>query len=212
MKEYFTNTYALTVILFTLLGLSIFEVFIRLTVFHDTVKLVSNYGEPFVSVVFAILLIFFLLTNKRRIFFILCGGWLAYFSLNQLFVLPSVITDLFTLFGQTSYLVPTTSIIILHIVSIVTIIILGGILVEYMNDGTIYDRAFNIVSLITIMIIVAQAVISMFMIVTHSYYVGISENFLILSFLNCINRVVMVFLFAYFAYGTLKAELIGIQQ
>jgi hypothetical protein len=91
---------------------------------------------------------------------------------------------------------------ILYVVSMVGIIAIGALLVEYMNDGTICNRAFNTLCVITISAIVLHVIGDVFYITTQN------GNFeLWLSVLNNIRRCIMIFLFTFFAYDSAKAQL-----
>ena len=72
-------------ILAVLLILSLADVILRATVYSNVASTASNYGEVLISAAFAVLLIILAITGKDRAFHVLCGIWLGYFVLEQLF-------------------------------------------------------------------------------------------------------------------------------
>ena len=116
-----------------------------------------------------------------------------------MFQVPKVIMDVipFTSKGlNTSTLVP-----IFYLVSLLCIIVLGALLVEYMNDGSIYNRAFNGFSIVAILTIIASIIVNVIVVIN-------SKNMIVLlsSFHN-LYRLAMVFLFTFFAYDSAKKQL-----
>ena len=71
-----------------------------------------------------------------------------------------------------------------------------------MNDGTICNRAFNTLCVITVSAIVLHVLGDVFYITTQN---GNSE--LWLSVLNNIRRCIMIFLCTFFAYDSAKMQL-----
>ena len=71
-----------------------------------------------------------------------------------------------------------------------------------MNDGTICNRAFNTLCIITILAIALH-------VFGDTFYITIQNGKfdLWLSVLNNIRRCIMVFLFTFFAYDSAKAQL-----
>ena len=97
---------------------------------------------------------------------------------------------------NTSTLVP-----IFYLVSLLCIIVLGALLVEYMNDGSIYNRAFNGFSIVAILTIIASIIVNVIVVIN-------SKNMIVLlsSFHN-LYRLAMIFLFTFFAYDSAKKQL-----
>lgn len=206
MKEYFHNRNVLIAILFGLFCLSWVDVILRASVFQDVASTTPNYGEALVTAVLSILLIVFALKGKDRIFYILCGGWLAYFVLNHLFGLPSLVGDLFTVIngieGSVALLdIASIIAILIQLLVVVGIVVLGGLLVEYMNDGTIYSRAFNLFCASVVVLIVLHTLMGVILL-----FSGVSLD-MILVILNNLARLAMLFLFTYFAYDSAKTQL-----
>ena len=89
----------------------------------------------------------------------------------------------------------------LHTLSMIVIIAIGVLLVEYMTDGTICNRAFNILSTIAILAILACIIVNVISLVN-----GLPIEVLLVTF-NNLSRIVMLFLFTFFAYDSAKAQL-----
>lgn len=91
--------------------------------------------------------------------------------------------------------------IFFHVLSMVCIIAIGGLLAEYMNDGTIYNKAFNVLCIITILTFVVNIILAVYDIIVFN---DISA---VLAVLNNLSRASMAFLFTFFAYDSAKAQL-----
>ena len=140
------------------------------------------------------------LKGKDRVAYICYGAWVGYFVLDQIFELPGFLS---TLLATATVTKPIGMVVgILYVVSMIGIIAIGALLVEYMNDGTIFNRAFNTLCVITISAIVLHVIGDVFYITTQN------GNFeLWLSVLNNIRRCIMIFLFTFFAYDSAKMQL-----
>ena len=199
MKKRLHDKKAGLIILAAIIIISIAEVVVRGVLFKEAMFGLSNAGEPFITALFATMLVIFALKGKDRVFYILCGVWLGCFVLDQLFNLPSMITTLV-------YCINTNNIFgtiaaITHLLSIGTIVAIGALLVEYMNDGTIYNKAFNALCVITV---VLQAFLLLHTLHSTFNY-GNSE--VIIAALHELSRLTLVFLFTFFAYDSAKAQL-----
>ena len=86
-------------------------------------------------------------------------------------------------------------------ISMVCIIAIGALLIEYLNDGSIYNRAFNVLCVITVILITIDIVISIISVLN-----GGSNTELLVSFYH-LYRLLMIFLFTFFAYDVAKAQL-----
>ncbi len=186
-------------ILVAIFIISVVDVILRATVFTEMASTASNYGEVLVTAVFSVVLLTFGLKGKDRIFYILCGVWIAYFVMNQLFSIPNLFADMAYCFNNGIY----TSVVanIIHILSIICIVVMGALLVEYMNDGTIYNKAFNFFCVLTILLLVVLIIICQY----DAWLLG--YKFLILGSLHDLSRIAMVFFFTTFAYDSAKKQL-----
>jgi hypothetical protein len=84
----------------------------------------------------------------------------------------------------------------------ICIVVIGALLIEYMNDGSIYNKAFNIFCAITAVLLLLLALHN---IVYDALILGRTE--VILGSLHNLSRITMVFLFTFFAYDSAKAQL-----
>ena len=203
MKKRLSDKKAGIVILIALFIVSMTDVILRATVFSNLAATISNHGEVLITAILSLVFLAFALAGKDRIFYILCGGWLGYFVLNQLFELPGYVSRFVDLLsGATVYKPLGTASMILYVVSILAIVGIGVLLVEYLNDGTIYNKAYNVLCFISLFAILLPAIGD----ICHILLQG-GERFLWLSVFNNLQRGAMVFLFVFFAYDTAKLQL-----
>ena len=201
MKNKLHNKNAGILILISLIVLSLAEIVFRHVFLRGKVSFTANYAETLVVLILALTILIFTLKGKERLCYILYGAWIAFFVLNQVFELS----------GHFIYIVTTdvwsnaNSIIniglIVHVLSYVGIIVMGILLVEYMNDGSIYNRAFNITFVLTLVLLLISVCISVF------NFVAGSPNDLMLLVFNNIYRIIMTILFVFFAYDSAKKQL-----
>ena len=201
MKNKLHNKNAGILILISLIVLSLAEIVFRHVFLRGKVSFTANYAETLVVLILALTILIFTLKGKERLCYILYGAWIAFFVLNQVFELS----------GHFIYIVTTdvwsnaNSIIniglIVHVLSYVGIIVMGILLVEYMNDGSIYNRAFNITCVFTFVLLLFSVCISVYNVV-----VGTPIALLLLVF-NNIYRIIMIFLFTFFAYDSARKQL-----
>jgi hypothetical protein len=147
--------------------------------------------------------------GKDRACYILYGAWLACFVMDQIFGLPGMIVTMITTIaygGNVS--------IIIRVVVMICIIAIGALLVEYMIDGTIYNRAFNAFCIIAVLLLVANISVGVYNIAFNEPTVlpnGIDPSFfknqIALDLFNKAYHVVMIFLFTFFAYDSAKHQL-----
>ncbi|MEE0878244.1 MAG: hypothetical protein UH788_03105 [Treponemataceae bacterium] len=188
-------------ILVTLIIVSVAEVGFRHMFLRDMITTTANYAETLAVIGLALTILIFTLKGKDRICYILYGAWVAYFVLDQVFELPGSTLALIDAIDQTGGHVLITVAVILRILSMICIIVIGGMLVEYMNDGTINNRIFNTLSGVSILMLMAYAIIAVIGFVSE----GITNY--ILAIFNILYQIIMVFLFAFFAYDSAKKQL-----
>jgi hypothetical protein len=199
MKKRLHDKKAGIAILAALIIISIAEVVLRGVFFRETMFDLSNAGEPFITALFSLMLIIFALKGKDRVFYILCGAWIGCFVLNQLLDLPSMVATLVRCITTANIFGIIAA--IAHLLSIFSIVSIGALLVEYMNDGTIYNKAFNILCVVTV---VLQAFLLLHTL--HSTF-NYGNTYVILAALHELSRLILVFLFAFFAYDSAKLQL-----
>ena len=121
--------------------------------------------------------------------------------LDQLFELPGAIgvgvSGLMS--GEATFLLTFGG--TLRYLSMIGVIAIGVLLVEYMCDGTIYNRTFNALSIITVLTILSQVVIPVAGVIASGDIVPLLDTF------NGLYRMTMIFLFVFFAYDSAKAQL-----
>ena len=188
------------VILAVLFILSVADVILRATIFSNVASTASNYGEVLITAVFSLTLMILALKGKDRVFYILCGIWLSYFVLEQLFYVPLLISSFALAASAFGTLTPMLA-LLCRLLGMVCIMVIGGLLVEYMIDGTIYNKAFNCFCIAAVLMFAASACID----IVASFSAG--EKFMILSALNSLSNIIMIFLFAFFAYDSAKKQL-----
>jgi hypothetical protein len=200
MKKRLYDKKAGIAILLALIAISLAEVVLRSVILKEAMFNLSNAGEPIITALFALMLIIFSLKGKDRVFYVLCGIWLGYFVMNQLYNLPKLITDTIERYNTGS--INSTVCNLVHTISIICIVVIGALLVEYMNDGSIYNKAFNILCAITTVLLLLLALHN----IVYDVLV-LGHNEVIVASLHNLSRVTMVFLFTFFAYDSAKAQL-----
>lgn len=162
-----------------------------------------NFGEQLVVIALAVTILILNAKGKDRLCYICYGAWIGYFVLDQLFELPGLLVTMLTLFGETGGLhVARIGAIFVRLLSMIGTIIIGVLLVEYMNDGTINNRVFNITSAATVLFIIPSVVSPLI----YVFSAGVDPMYVLAAF-NALYRLAMVFLFTFFAYDSAKAQL-----
>ena len=188
------------IILAALIIISLAEIIFRAVALREISFTTANFGEQLAVLVLAVAILILAAKGKDRVCYICYGAWIGYFVLDQVFELPGFLS---TLLATATVTKPIGMVVgILYVVSMIGIIAIGVMLVEYMNDGTICNRTFNTLCIITIAAIVLHVFGDVFYITTQN------GNFeLWLSVLNNIRRCIMVFMFTFFAYDSAKHQL-----
>ena len=208
MKNRLHDKKAGIVILVSLIIVSVAEVIYRAVIANGIAFTTSNFGEQLTVIIFALMILIFTAKGKDRVCYILYGAWIAYFVMDQAFELPGMVGDLIINFSQPHMVIS----IGLRLLSMLCIIALSALLVEYMNDGSIYNRAFNILSVIAVLLHVVIIGISSNGLIllsktTSNIDVNLHSSYNMLIIFNNIYRIIMVFLFAFFAYDSAKKQL-----
>jgi hypothetical protein len=186
------------ILLVALIAISVAEVIFRAVVLGmEAVLTTANLGEQLAVIALAVTILIMTAKGKDRACYILFGAWIAYFVLDQLFELPGMVSDFIYRFGMSGI---GTIGVVARILSMIFIIIIGSLLVEYMNDGTIYNKAFNILCVATVVLLFVSIGISIYASITV-------ETILMLDVFNNLYRITMIFLFTFFAYDSAKAQL-----
>ena len=197
-------------ILVSLIIISVAEVIYRAVVANEIVFTTSNFGEQLAVIIFALMILIFTAKGKDRVCYIIYGAWIAYFVMDQAFELPGMVGDLVMNISAPG----VANSIVLRLISMLCIIALSALLVEYMNDGSIYNRAFNILTVITILLHVVTIVLGTCGIIfgkaseaPNGMDLTLLQQQVVLVIFNNLYRIAMVFLFTFFAYDSAKKQL-----
>ena len=201
MKNRLHDKKAGIAILVSLIIISVAEVIFRAVVIKEAVLTTSNLGESLAVIILATTILIFTVKGKDRASYLCLGAWIAYFVLDQLFELFGVVIPGIAglMAGEGNFL------LVLgwgfRIFSMIGIISIGILLGEYMCDGTIYNRAFNILSVVTSLLLLGNIIIPTFGAIHIGEYISLLDTF------NNLYRLTMVFLFTFFAYDSAKKQL-----
>jgi hypothetical protein len=206
MKKRLHDKKAGVAILLALIVISLAEIIFRAVALGTDMLTTSNLGEQVAVVALAITILILTAKGKDRACYICYGAWAGYFVLDQFFELPGMVA---TLMSNNSSPIVTFSIVI-RLLTMVCIIAIGVLLVEYMTDGTIYNRAFNTLCLITILLLAVSLLWAVYQLAFAS--IEGAQNIVIkkqnvLVIFNNVYRLIMIFLFTFFAYDSAKAQL-----
>lgn len=206
MKKRLHDKKAGIAILISLIAISVLEWIFRLACLGEDLVDTPNAGEPLAIAFFAILVLTFVLKGKDRMSYVCFAVWTGYFILDQLFEIPGMLAN----FGANISNPVITVSIVIRLVTMLCIVTIGALLLEYMNDGTIYNRAFNVLCVVTILLTVVDILMSasgiIFIPSEGSEIVLLKKQNMLLIF-NNVYRIVMIFLFTFFAYDSAKAQL-----
>ena len=195
-------------ILVSLILISVAEIIFRAVIANGIAFTTANFGEQLTVIIFALLILIFSAKGKDRVCYILYGAWIAYFVMDQAFELPGMVGELIMNFSAPGVAISN---ILLRLLSMLCIIALSTLLVEYMNDGSIYNRAFNILTVITLLLHVVTIVLSIcgiiLGVVPNGIDLALLQQQVMLIIFNNLYRIAMVFLFAFFAYDSAKKQL-----
>ena len=201
MKKRLHDKKAGIAVLVALIIISLAEAIYRAVVLGAAALTTANLGEQVAVIILATIILILTAKGKDRACYICYGAWIAYFALDQLFELPGATTGLVAAINQTSAHTLVIVAVALRIISMICVLAIGGLLVEYMTDGTINNRIFNTLSVVTILMLAAYVIIAIIGLVS----VGITDY--VLAIFNTLYQIIMVFLFTFFAYDSAKAQL-----
>ena len=202
MKKRLHDKKAGIAILISLIIISFAEIIFRAVAMGlESILTTANLGEQLAVIALAVTILILTAKGKDRACYICYGAWIAYFVLDQIFELPGVVFGIINQMAQPET-IPVAIVIgaIVRVLGMVGIIAIGGLLVEYMSDGTICNKAFNSLCIATVLLLVANIAFSIYGAVV------VMPNFALDTF-NCLYRLAMVFLFSFFAYDSAKKQL-----
>ena len=211
MKKILQGKQARIAILITLIVTALVEALFRAIVMGKAALSIANAGEQVTVIAFAVIILVFTLKNVDKVSYICCGALIAYFVMDQLFELPGMIGNLLANLSQ-----PAAALsIAIRILTMVGIVAISALLVEYVNDGSIYNRAFNVCYWLTILLHVVSILISVagFVMFGNSAEIPTGMDIALLQrqgmliVFNDVYRIIMVVLFTSFAYDSAKRQL-----
>ena len=210
MKKLFNGKKSRIAILITLIAVALAEVLFRALAVGELSLSTANAGEQIAIIAFAALILFFTIKGNDKISYISCGVLIAYFVMDQLIELPGMIGNLLANISN-----PVIAIsIAIRLLTMVGIVAISVLLVEYVNDGSIYNRAFNVIYWITILLHVVDIImcISGFVFggsveVPNGVDFSILRQQAMLIIFNNAYRIVMVILFTSFAFDSANRQL-----
>ena len=201
MKNRLHDKKAGIVILVALIVISLAEIIFRALVTKEMRFTTSNLGEQLSVIILALTILILTAKGKDRASYLCLGAWIAYFVLDQVFELPGVILGIINQISQSETIPVFVEIgAFVRVLGMVSIIPIGVLLVEYMNDGTIYAKAFNSICITTVLLLLLNIAFSIYGAVV------VMPNFALDTF-NSLYRLTMVFLFTFFAYDSAKNQL-----
>ena len=201
MKKRLHDKKAGIAILLALIIISLVEVIFRAVAMGEAILTTANLGEQLAVIFLAAAILILTANGKDRACYICYGAWAGYFILDQLFELPGTIAKL--LAGSDLIMNISTA---LRVITMVCIVAIGVLLVEYMCDGTICNRAFNALCVITILLLAGDMFISIHGLVFAPIEIFLKKHTTLVLF-NTLHRITMIFLFTFFAYDSAKMQL-----
>ena len=204
MKKRLHDKKAGIALLLSLIIISVAEVIFRAVVIGEAVLTTANLGEQIAVIALATTILILTAKGKDRACYICYGAWIGYFVLDQLFELPGTFfTGLELLATGTGeiYLITMALGWALRLLGMIGVIVIGIFLAEYMCDGTICNRAFNILAVVTCVMILGNVIIPTMVAIQVGQIAALLDTF------NSLYRLTMVFLFTFFAYDSAKAQL-----
>ena len=205
MKKRLHDKKAGIAILISLIIISLAEIIFRATAMGlEAILTTANFGEQLAVIILAATILVLTAKGKDRACYICYGAWAGYFVLDQLFELPGNIPGFIMLLtGEITLSTPAIAIVMnaSTILSMLLTIAIGVLLVEYMTDGTICNKAFNVLSIVTIVLILLNMALTVYDVIASA-----NTKFLLATF-HDLYRITMVFLFTFFAYDSAKAQL-----
>ena len=211
MKKRLQGEKARIPILITLIVTALVEVLFRAIVMKEAALGIANAGEQVAIIVLAAVVLLFMAKKNDKLSYISCGALIAYFVMDQLIELPGMIGNLIVNISEPAIIISIT----IRLLTMIGIVAIAALLAEYVNDGSIYNRAFNVVFWLTILLHVASVAFSVVGLVLTSNLAEVpnaselallqKQNVLIIF--NEIYRIIMVLLFTSFAYDSAKRQL-----
>ena len=170
---------------------------------------VTDLGEAFAIAILSAVILVLTFAKKDRLCYVFYGAFIGWFMLEEALSIPGTIKTLadtivnaeeIAAVANGSAVMPIVAIAI-HVLTSIAIVAIGALVLEYLSDGTICNRAFNAFCIIAVLLLIAALIINV---------VGLMNALTVeigLLILNNLHRVIMIFLFTCFAYDSAKAQL-----
>jgi hypothetical protein len=207
MKKRLHNKKAGIVILIALLVVSLAETIIRGV--NNYAHYLTDLGEPFAIAIFSVIILLFTLAKKDRLCYVCYGAFIGWFMLEETLSIPGMIKTLIDTIinaeqiattANGSAIMPIVSVVI-HLLTSISIVAIGALVLEYLSDGTICNRAFNAFCVIAILLLLVATGINVV------GFAAVKTVGLGLLILNNLHRIIMIFMFTCFAYDSAKHQL-----
>ena len=193
------------IILVALIVIALAEIIFRAAAMGlEVVLTTANFGEQLAVIALAVTILVLTAKGKDRACYICYGAWAGYFVLDQLFELPGNIVGFIMLLAGEITLPSPAIAVVMHssvVLSTLLTIAIGVLLVEYMTDGTIYNKAFNVLCIVTIVLILLNMALTVYDVIATA-----NAEFLLATF-HDLYRLAMIFMFTFFAYDSAKMQL-----
>ena len=211
MKQNLYNKKSRIAILVTLILVALAEVLFRAIAVGELALSTANAGEQITVIAFALITLIFTAKNVDKIAYVCCGALIAYFVMDQLFELPGVIENLIVNISEPAIVIS----IAIRLLTMVGIVVISVLLAEYVNDGSIYNRAYKVTYWATIILHVVSVLFSVSGLIAIGTVadaptgaeVAVLQKQNILIIFNDVYRIVMVVLFTSFAYDSANRQL-----
>ena len=202
MKKRLHDKKAGIAILVVLIIISLAEMIFRAVAMGlEAVLTTANLGEQVAVIALATTILVLTAKGKDRACYICYGAFAGYFILDQLFEFFGVIARILGLLSQEN--ADILGIVVggvIRVAVMIGIIAIGVLLVEYMTDGTIYNRTFNGICITTVLLLLVNVALSI------NGAITVGTTFLLDTFHN-LYRITMIFMITFFAYDSAKAQL-----
>ena len=170
---------------------------------------VTDLGEAFAIAILSAVILILTLAKKDRLCYVFYGAFIGWFMLEEALSIPGTVKSLADTIANAeqiaavikdSVAIPIVSIAI-HVLTSIAIVAIGALVLEYLSDGTICNRAFNAFCIIAVLLLLAAMIINVIGVAS----VATVEIGLLL--LNNFHRIIMIFLFTCFVYDSAKHQL-----
>ena len=170
---------------------------------------VTDLGEAFAIAILSAVILILTLAKKDRLCYVFYGAFIGWFMLEEALSIPGTIKTLadtivnaeeIAAVANGSAVMPIVAIAI-HVLTSIAIVAIGALVLEYLSDGTICNRAFNAFCIIAVLLLVAA------MIINVGGVMSVATVEIGLLLLNNLHRIIMIFMFTCFVYDSAKAQL-----